>query len=210
LGTISELEGFVEAKTKRVPKSYTGIEVKNITTKEYGLSAFIRTFCSDITEPLKTFFQLQWEWILVALYCRLLHTSPLKKMGYNYRKSFLSEELFDGNIKDVTMISTAIEESGYNDAIIIADKGFYSENNLRLLEEANLRYIIPLRRNSSLIDYKRYESLTHSKNLFLFEGRVIYFDSYPVENHISTFRQARMRRFARMTAVRFIFLLTNR
>jgi transposase len=271
LGTISEAEGFVEAKTKRVAKSYKSVEVKNITTKEYGLSAFIRTFCSDITEPLKAFFPHQWEWMLVALYCRLLHTSPLKNMGYYYKRSFLSEELnvsvtsavislilkdlgkdrtpivdymkhlsagtkrdtflidatsilsysqnlsrvevglskqhtyeplfnllyfyspqsylpayyrlFNGNIKDVTMISTAVKESGYNDTIIIADKGFYSENNLRLLEDEKLRYIIPLRRSSKLIDYKRYELLTHSKNLFLFEGRVIYYDSYPVENN---------------------------
>jgi transposase len=271
LGTINEPEGFVAAKTKRVPKSYQRSEVKNITTREYGLGAFIRTYCSDITEPLKVFFQHRWEWILVALYCRLLHTSPLKNMGYHYRKSYLSEELnisvtpsaismmlrdigkdrkpvtdymkhlsggtdsdmmlmdatsilsysehlsrvevglskqhtyeplfnllyfyspqsylpawyrlFNGNIKDVSMISAAVRESGYKDTIVIADKGFYSENNLRLLEQENLRYIIPLRRSSSLIDYKRYESLTHGKNLFLFEGRVIYYDSYPVENN---------------------------
>jgi len=271
LGSISESDGFVAAKTKRVLKSYKSLEIKNITTKEYGLGAFIRTYCSDITEPLKTFFPHQWEWILVALYCRLLHTSPLKNMGYHYRKSFLGEELnvsvtpaaislmlkdvgkdrkpvtdymkhlsggtcsdmmlidatsiisysehlsrveiglskqhtyeplfnllyfyspqnylpayyrlFNGNIKDVTMISTVIKESGYHDTIVIADKGFYSENNLRLLEQEKLRYIIPLRRSSKLIEYNRYESLTHSKNLFLFEGRVIYYDSYPVENN---------------------------
>jgi hypothetical protein len=271
LGTISESEGFVEAKTKRVPKSYKSMDVKTITSREYGLGAFLLSYCSDIIDPLKDYFSQQWEWILVALYCRLLSTSPLKNMGYYYRKSFLSEELnvsvtpaaisqllkdlgknripiadymyhlsgckktdmmlidatsiiscsenlsrveiglskdhtyeplfnllyfyspqnyfpacyrlFNGNIKDVTMISTAIKESGYNDTIIIADKGFYSESNLRLLEKGNLRYIIPLKRSSKLIDYTRYEFLTHSKNNFLFEGRVIYYDSYPVENN---------------------------
>jgi len=271
LGTIDQTAGFVEAKTKRVPKSYKGIDIDRISTKEYGLGAFIRSFCSDITEPLKDFFPLQWEWLIVALYCRLLNASPLKNMGYYYRRSFLSEELnvsvtpaaisqmlrdlgknripivdymqhlsgckktdmmlidatsilsysenlsrvkiglskqhtyeplfnllyfyspqnylpayyrlFNGNIKDVTMVSTAIKESGYSDTILIADKGFYSEKNLQLLEQEKIHYIIPLKRSSKLIDYKRYEFLTQSKNNFLFEGRVIYYDSYPVENN---------------------------
>jgi len=270
LGTIHQTEGFIEAKTKRVPKSYKSVDVDKISTKEYGLVAFIRSFCSDIIDPLKDYFPQQWEWLLVALYCRLLNASPLKNMGYYYRRSFLSEELnvsvtpsvisqmlrdigknriptveylqhlsgckntdmmlidatsiisysenlsrvniglskqhtyeplfnllyfyspknylpafyrlFNGNIKDVTMVSTAIKESGYSDTILISDKGFYSETNLQLLEQEKIRYIIPLKRNSNLIDYKRYESLTQSKNIFLFEGRVIYHDCYPVEN----------------------------
>ncbi|MDR1896171.1 MAG: transposase [Prevotellaceae bacterium] len=270
LGTVSESEGFVEAKTKKVPRSYKSVDVKNISTREYGLGAFICS-CSDIIEPLKMYFSRQWEWMLVALYCRLLHTSPLKNMGYYYKKSYLSEELdisvtpsaissmlkdigvnripmtdymnelsgnknqsmtlidatsiisysenlskvnigfskqhnyeplfnllyfyspesylpscyrlFNGNIKDVTMMSTAIKESGYKNTVIIADKGFYSENNLDLLEQEKLQYIIPLKRNSKLIDYKRYEHLTQSKNHFLFEGRVIYYDSYPAEKN---------------------------
>ena len=256
---------------KRVPKSYKSVDVDKISTKEYGLVAFIRCFCSDIIEPLKDYFPHQWEWLIVALYCRLLNASPLKNMGYYYRKSFLSEELnvsvtpavisqmlrdisknripaveymqhlsgskktdmmlidatsiiwysenlsrvnlglskqhtyeplfnllyfyspqnylpafyrlFNGNIKDVTMVSTAIKESGYSDTILIADKGFFSEKNLQLLEQEKINYIIPLKRSSKLIDYKRYESLTQSKNNFLFEGRVIYYDSYPVESN---------------------------
>jgi hypothetical protein len=271
LGVINETEGFIEAKTKRVPKSYKSIDIDKISTREYGLGAFIRSFCSDIIEPLKAYFPLQWEWLIVALYCRLLNASPLKNMGYYYRRSFLSEELnvsvtaasislmlrdlgrdripivdymqhlsgcsksdmllidatsilsysenlsrvkiglskqqtyeplfnllyfyspqnylpayyrlFNGNIKDVTMVSTAIKESGHSDTVLIADKGFYSEKNLRLLEQEKIHYISPLKRSSKLIDYKRYELLAQSKNNFLFEGRVIYYDSYPVENN---------------------------
>ena len=93
LGTITEEDGLVEAKTKRVPKSYKSVDVKNISTKEYGLSRFILSVCANIIEPLKIYFPEQCEWILVALYCRLLHTSPLKNMGYYYKKSFLSQEM---------------------------------------------------------------------------------------------------------------------
>ncbi|MDR1884309.1 MAG: hypothetical protein LBR26_16250 [Prevotella sp.] len=32
-GTVSESEGFVEAKTKRVPRSYKSVDVKNISTR---------------------------------------------------------------------------------------------------------------------------------------------------------------------------------
>ena len=114
------------------------------------------------------------------------HTyEPLFNLLYFYSpKNYLPAfyRLFNGNIKDVTMVSTAIKESGYSDTILISDKGFYSETNLQLLEQEKIRYIIPLKRNSKLIDYKRYESITQSKNIFLFEGRVIYHDCYPVEN----------------------------
>jgi hypothetical protein len=268
LGTLTETDGFIESQKMKVSRTYNGPSIKNITTKEYGLSSFIQNYCNDIIDPLKQYFPEQWGWMLVALYCRLLHTSPLKNMEYYYKKSFLSEQLnvsvsakaisglikdlgvdrrplsdymkhlsgsenyilidatsivsysnnltkvctglsknkcyepifnllyfysphnylpayyrlFNGNIKDVKMLSTTIKESGFHDIIIIGDKGFFSEENLLLLEEENLNYIIPLRRNSLLIDYKRYESLTKSKNYFLFEKRVIYYDSYMLPN----------------------------
>lgn len=268
LGTITEAGGFVESQKMKVSRNYIGAAIKNITTKEYGLSAFIQSYCGDIIDPLKQHFPQQWEWMLVALYCRLLHTSPLKNMDYYYKKSFLSEQLnltvsakaiselikdlgsdrkpltdymkhlagsenyilidatsivsysnnltkvitglsknkcyepifnllyfysphnylpayyrlFNGNIKDVKMLVIAMKESSFKDIIIIGDKGFFSEENLLLLEGENLNYIIPLRRNSLLIDYKKYENLTKSKNHFLFEKRVIYYDSYKLSN----------------------------
>jgi transposase len=264
LGCITEAEGFVAVKSMKVLRSYGGVNIKNLSTKEYGLSAFIQSYCKDIIDALKAYFPQQWEWMLVALYCRVLHTSPIKNMHYYYRKSFLSEQfditvgangisqlirdlgsdrkpltdfmkhlsgdekfilmdatsivsystnltkvctglsknknyeplfnllyfysphsylpsyyrLFNGNIKDVKMLSTALKESRYKDAIIIADKGFFSEENLVALEKENLHYIVPLRRNSTLIRYSRYKNLTKSSCHFLFENRVVYYDSY--------------------------------
>ena len=43
LGAISESSGFVEAKTKRVPRNYKSIDIESVSTKEYGLGAFIRS-----------------------------------------------------------------------------------------------------------------------------------------------------------------------
>jgi transposase len=266
LGSITEQEGFVAASLMKVSKSYKGVDIKSISTKEYGFSAFIQNYCKDIIDALKIYFPHQWEWMLVAFYCRLTHTSPIKNMQYYYSKSFLSEQLditvsakeisrlirdlgsdrkpltdfmkhlagdekfilvdatsivshsnnltrvctglsknknyeplfnllyfysphsylpayyrlFNGNIKDVKMLGITIKESKYKDAIIIADKGFFSEPNLVNLENEGLHYIVPLRRNSTLIKYEKYENLTKSNCHFLFENRVIYYDSYPL------------------------------
>lgn len=95
---------------------------------------------------------------------------------HNYLPAYY--RLFNENIKDVKMLSTAIKKSDFKDIIIIADKGFFSERNLLFLENENLKYIVPLCRNSTLIDYKKYENLTKNKSHFLFEKRVIYYDSY--------------------------------
>lgn len=269
LGTITEDNGFVAAKFKKVARDLPLINTENLSTKEFGLSNFIQTHCSDIIDPLKVFFPQLWEWILVALYCRLAHSSPMKNMGYYFKKSYLSEtfdinlnakaisllvrqlgddrkpvtdymkqiagdekfllidatsmvsysnnltkvdmglsknkqyepifnllylyspntylpayyRIFNGNIKDVTMLSMTLKESNYKNAIIVGDKGFFSEENLKELEEQALKYIVPLRRNSSLIDYEKYADLTKRASHFLFENRVIYYHSYPSQNN---------------------------
>lgn len=268
VGRITESEGLIPPKLKQLGRNYVSVDTSTLSTKEYGLSSFIQSYCSDIIEPLKIHFPTQWEWVLVALYCRLNHSSPMKNMSYYFAKSYLSQtldikvnahvmsllirelganripitaymkqiageenfilidatsivsysdnltkiaiglsknkqyepifnllyfyspknylpayyRLFNGNIKDVTMLSIAIKESGYNDAIIIGDKGFFSEENLLILEAEMLNYIVPLRRNSLLIEAGRYENLTQKTKHFLFENRVIYYDSYPLNN----------------------------
>jgi len=70
-----------------------------------------------------------------------------KKLPFFYR-------VLPGNVRDVSSLKATIEESGIKDIIIIADKGFYSETNTSLLEKNNLKYILPIKRNSTLIDFK--------------------------------------------------------
>ena len=62
--------------------------------------------------------------------------------------------LLPGNIRDVKSVKLSLKEAGINDAVFIADKGFYSANNIVELENAELQYVIPLKRNHTLIDYK--------------------------------------------------------
>ena len=58
-----------------------------------------------------------------------------------------------GNVKEVTAMALTIEESQAKDVVSVADKGFFSDANMKLLEQKKLRYVIPLRRSSTLIDY---------------------------------------------------------
>ena len=73
--------------------------------------------------------------------------SPAKRLPLFYR-------ILPGNVRDVSSLKTIVKESGINDAIIVTDKGFYSKDNLRLLQREKLNFILPLKRKSSLIDYE--------------------------------------------------------
>lgn len=62
--------------------------------------------------------------------------------------------LLPGNIRDVKSVKLSLKEAGINDAVFIADKGFHSESNITELEGAGLQYVIPLKRNNTLINYQ--------------------------------------------------------
>jgi transposase len=58
-----------------------------------------------------------------------------------------------GSISSVSSLSRSIKESGAKDVVLVGDKGFYSANNIKELEKEGLHYMLPLKRDSSLIDY---------------------------------------------------------
>jgi transposase len=84
--------------------------------------------------------------------------------------------LLPGNIKDVSAFKLCLLESGVKDAIVIIDKGFASITNIEALEKEELKFIIPLPRNSSFINYDKVKA--GDKRLFdgyfQFEGRYIW------------------------------------
>ena len=84
--------------------------------------------------------------------------------------------LLPGNIKDVSAFKMSLQESGVKDATIIIDKGFASNSNIEALEKEGLNFIIPLPRNSSLIDYQKIKSGDKSlfDGHFQYEGRYIW------------------------------------
>jgi transposase len=84
--------------------------------------------------------------------------------------------IMTGNIKDISSFKLCLVESGISDAIVIADKGFYSESNIRQLEDEELKYIVPLRRNSALIDYAKIKGgdLKQFDGYFTYENKIIW------------------------------------
>ncbi len=92
--------------------------------------------------------------------------------------------LLPGNIKDIKAFKLCLEELSIKDAAIIADKGFYSRQNVACLLEEGLKFIIPLKRNSSLINYQKIEGSDKKSfdGFFNFQGRVIWYYSYVMDN----------------------------
>jgi len=91
--------------------------------------------------------------------------------------------LLPGNIKDVSAFKMSLQESGVNDATVIIDKGFASNSNIEALEKEGLKFIIPLPRNSSMIDYQKIKSGDKSllDGHFLYEGRYIWYYTTAVD-----------------------------
>ena len=87
--------------------------------------------------------------------------------------------LLNGNTREVTGFKNCLIESEIKDAILIADKGFYSKVNIDLLEENQLQYIIPLKRNDPLIDYSQLNETTN--DYFKYEDRIIWMTEYQRE-----------------------------
>ena len=88
--------------------------------------------------------------------------------------------LIPGNIRDVSAFKRSVEELGLSNTVIIADKGFGSEQNFDLLENSGLKYIIPLRRNNGHCNREKLKSGDKADfdGYFLFNGRVIWYYTY--------------------------------
>ena len=65
-------------------------------------------------------------------------------------------------------MGTTIEMAEVERYVIVADKGFYSNENIKKLKKNHLSYIIPLKRNSSLIRNNKEFSGT-----FMYNGKQI-------------------------------------
>ena len=85
--------------------------------------------------------------------------------------------LVPGSIRDVSTVVTSVREAGLLGALVIGDKGFYSEPNVAALEEDKLEYLLPLKRNSLLINYAPTRSGDRKRfdGFFQFDERVIWF-----------------------------------
>lgn len=82
-----------------------------------------------------------------------------------------------GNVKEVAAMSLTLQESEVQKAVVVADKGFFSDKNIKMLDDKKLQYIVPLRRSSSLIDYSPCEQAFRKgfTNYIRFNDRVVWY-----------------------------------
>jgi len=85
--------------------------------------------------------------------------------------------LVAGNIREIKALKMTLLESGLNKAIVVTDKGFYSKENVEAMGNEGLSYIIPMKRNSCLIDYTPTTTAGKSgfDGYFSFQERVIWY-----------------------------------
>jgi transposase len=122
---------------------------------------------------------------------------PLSKKGYNSHLNYDSQfnlmylysaktnmpvyyRLLPGNIREVKAFKNSLLEAGLDSAVIIADKGFYSQKNIELLAQENLKFILPLKRDNTLINY---ETLVDNNfktidSYFEHEKRIIWYRKF--------------------------------
>lgn len=88
-----------------------------------------------------------------------------------------------GNIKDIKSFKLCLKELQIKDAVVIVDKGFSSKANVEELISEGLKFIIPLKRNNSLIDYTKVErgNKKDFDGFFKFQGRIIWYYTYVVD-----------------------------
>jgi len=110
-------------------------------------------------------------------------------LGYNSKREFETQvnmmfifstdkqmpvyyRLIAGNIREITAMKLSLQEAELQNVILIGDKGFYSDHNEKELQQEKIHYILPLKRNSSLIDY----SLVKQGNKKMYDGYFLYED----------------------------------
>jgi transposase len=130
------------------------------------------------------------------------------QVGYNSQKQFDTQvnllylfsqdkqmpvfyRCVQGSVREVRSFRLTMEESGLKKAVLVADKGFYSQNNLTILEEDAWQYVLPLRRTCTLIDYSSTQSIDKKgfDGFFMFESRVIWYKKMPAADENTPHKQ---------------------
>ena len=92
--------------------------------------------------------------------------------------------ILPGNIREVKAFKNCLLEADLDDAVIVADKGFYSKKNIELLQKEQLRFVLPLKRDNAIIDYSLLDdnSFKEADAYFEHEKRVIWYQKYSYQN----------------------------
>ncbi len=113
IGRITEEDGLIPSD-KRIlkEKCQLPIDPNELFLFEYGYSKWlVETLESEgITKALKSYFPDLWQYIVLMVYCRTAHKSPLKNIPFLLSQSHLSELI---GLKE-TMTDQKISDSLFN------------------------------------------------------------------------------------------------
>lgn len=92
--------------------------------------------------------------------------------------------LFSGNVREIRTIKNSIKEIDIQQVILIGDKGFCSKKNREILHKEGLKYIMPLKRDSQLIDYQTIGSgdKENFDGFLLYNNQHIWYKKQTLEN----------------------------
>ena len=91
-----------------------------------------------------------------------------------------------GNITDVTLFTTPAGEIGVANCVIIFDNGFYRKDNIDLILDSDVEFIVPLKRNTAEVpdEAKLFSSYDKVKTQhFQYNKRIIYYAEFPSRKH---------------------------
>lgn len=205
LFAISVLRLTEKCPFKRIGEAYANSYLSEVYGKlalsSASLSGFLKEFGQNRTAIvgfLKEFIGTD-EYVLFDG-TNIVSSSAgmdINRIGYNSRRQYDPQvnlmlafsakrhmpvyyRMLPGNVSDVAAFRQSVMETGIKNMTVIADKGFGSESNFRLLEENDLKYIVPLRRNNGMIDRTKLKTGDRSSfdGHFLFRDRVIWYCSY--------------------------------
>lgn len=194
---------------KRINEAYSNSYISELYGKmslsSASLSEFLKEFGknrSAIVDFLKDFIGSD-DYVLFDGTSIVSNSNcmEINRIGYNSHRQFDPQinlmmafsanknmpsyyRVIPGNVRDVVAFKQSVVESGIKNLTVIADKGFGSKSNFDLLDENDLKYIVPLRRNNGMIDRSKLRSgnRTSFDGHFLFKNRVIWYYSYKVDN----------------------------
>ena len=129
-----------------------------------------------------------WDPQVNLMYCFSL--KPVKAPVYFFP--------FPGNKTDLSNISYCINETGIKNVVLICDKGFKDNENSKLMKENGIKFLTPLKRNDTAIDYRFMgeqagTAVPFGTNVFLYHNRPICFKV--IQNY--DYREVRTKRAKR-------------
>lgn len=73
-----------------------------------------------------------------------------------------------GSVRDISTLYKTIEELDIKDKVLLLDRGFFSEDSLKLLEKKHVKFVLPTKRNSHY-----YDTRIHLNEEFIYHDRLI-------------------------------------